>query len=153
MTKEELEKEVEEYLHNNYCCKGSYCGFNTECKEGVRIRCSEFDILKKHLINFAEPREKRIAELEKEVKYYQAREQESGWSRFNELTQAEFNELCDYLNNVYEEDKKLYNKAKESVCKVWERIAIARCGLWEMMFVKMFIQAYKQGKDSEVEYD
>ena len=63
---EELEKEVEEYLHNNYCCKGSYCGFNTECKEGVRIRCSEFDILKKHLINFGESRKERIIELEKE---------------------------------------------------------------------------------------
>ena len=64
---EELEKEVEEYLHNNYCCKGSYCGFNTECKEGVRIRCSEFDILKKHLINFGESRKERIVELEKEL--------------------------------------------------------------------------------------
>lgn len=60
MTKEELKKEVEEYLHKNYCCKGSYCGFNAECKEGIRIRCSEFEILEKHIINFAEPREKQI---------------------------------------------------------------------------------------------
>ena len=64
MTKEELEKEAEEYLHNNYCCKNSYCEFNTECKERVRIRCTEFEILEKHIVNFAESREKRIAELE-----------------------------------------------------------------------------------------
>ena len=64
MNKEELKQEAEEYLHENYCYKGSYCGFNAECKEGVRIRCSEFEILEKHIINFAEPKERRIAELE-----------------------------------------------------------------------------------------
>lgn len=62
MTKEALKQEVEEYLHENYCCKGSYCGFNAECKEGIRIRCSEFEILEKHIINFAELREKQLAQ-------------------------------------------------------------------------------------------
>ena len=62
--KEQIKQEAEEYLHNNYCCKNSYCEFNTECKERVRIRCTEFEILEKHIVNFAESREKRIAELE-----------------------------------------------------------------------------------------
>ena len=176
MTKEELKREAEEWLCNNLhsASEEDFIKAMVDIaeprekllqKKDKKIaelvsKNYKLEYQKENLENKIEHHQevittlqKKIAELEKEVKYYQAREQESGWSRFNELTQAEFNELCDYLNNVYEENKKLYNKAKESVCKVWERIAIARCGLWEMMFVKMFIQAYKQGKDSEVEND
>lgn len=91
----------------------------------------------------------KIEELRKQVKYYQAREQESGWTRFNELSHEEFCELNDFLNVAYEENKDVYEEACESVSKVWDRIAVARCGVWEMMFRRMYIQAYRKGKDSE----
>lgn len=92
----------------------------------------------------------KIEELQRLIEYYQAREQESGWTRFNELSHEEFCELNDFLNVAYEENKDIYEEACESVSKVWDRIAVARCGVWEMMFRRMYIQAYRKGKDSEV---
>lgn len=92
----------------------------------------------------------KIEELQKQIEYYQAREQESGWTRFNELSHEEFCELNDFLNVAYEENEDVYKEACESVSKVWDRIAVARCGVWEMMFRRMYIQAYRKGKDSEV---
>ena len=74
MTKEELEKEVEEYLENNYCRKTDCiktvctCDEIKECKEGIRIRCLDFELRKQLIVDFAEPREKRIAELEEKLK-------------------------------------------------------------------------------------
>ena len=106
-----------------------------------------FEIICKNLSEL----EKENADLKKQIKYYQARERKSGWLRLNELTQNEFDELIDFLNNIYEEDEELYNEAEESVRKVWNRIAIAKCGVWEMMFERMYILAYLKGKDSEVE--
>lgn len=68
MTKEELQKKVEEYLENNYCCKSvCTCDEIKECKEGTRIRCLAFNYRKKLIVDFAEPREKRIAELEAQI--------------------------------------------------------------------------------------
>lgn len=64
MTKEELEKEAEEYLENKHCKNVCTRDEIEECKEGVRIRCTSFDYRKKLIVNFAEPREKRIEELE-----------------------------------------------------------------------------------------
>jgi hypothetical protein len=55
---EKLKQEIEAYLNENFCNKGSYCSFIRECKEGTRIRCSEFEFLEKHLFNFVTPREK-----------------------------------------------------------------------------------------------
>ena len=56
MTKEGLEKEVEEYLQNEHCKNVCGCDEVEECKKGIRI--------KELIVNFSEPREKRIAELE-----------------------------------------------------------------------------------------
>lgn len=92
----------------------------------------------------------KIEELQTQIKYYQAREQESGWLRVNELSHKEFCELDDFLEVAYEENEDIYKEACESVSKVWDRIAVARCGVWEMMFRRMYIQAYRKGKESEV---
>ena len=135
MTEEELEKEVEEYLHNNYCCKGSYCGFNTECKEGVRIRCSEFDILKKHLIDFGESRKERIAELTDELKAdndarkfamamsekveKQLREENAKLKNQLEMSNKVYNDNLDYSHHIEEQ----LTKAKELL----ERLLITSC--------------------------
>ena len=59
MRKEELEKEVVNYLNENFCSKGSYCSFVGECKEGIRIRCARFEFFKNHLVNFSESIEKQ----------------------------------------------------------------------------------------------
>lgn len=64
MTKEELEKEIEEYLENKHCKKVCSCDEIKECGEGIRIRCASFICRKELIVNFAEPREKRIEELE-----------------------------------------------------------------------------------------
>ena len=64
MTKEELEKEAGEYLEKEHCKNVCTCDEIKECKEGVRIRCTSFDYRKELIVNFAEPREKRIEELE-----------------------------------------------------------------------------------------
>ena len=62
----ELEKEVEEYLENNYCTTLCTCYEIGMCKRNVRVRCMSFNHKKKILISFAEPREKRIeAQIEK----------------------------------------------------------------------------------------
>ena len=67
MTKEELEKEVEEYLENEHCENVCTCDEIEECKKGIRIRCMSFNCRKELIVNFAEPREKRIAELEAQI--------------------------------------------------------------------------------------
>ena len=143
MTMDELKQEVKEYLR-----------FQTQLNGGGIFHCNILNLI----LGFAEPKERQIAELRNEiadlknqVKYYQAREQESGWLRVNELSHEEFCELNDFLNVAYEENKDIYKEACESVSKVWDRIAVARCGVWEMMFERMYIQAYRKGKDSEVE--
>lgn len=59
MTKEGLEKEVEEYLENEHCKNVCACDEVEECKKGIRI--------KELIVNFSEPREKRIAELEAQI--------------------------------------------------------------------------------------
>lgn len=136
MTKEELEKEVEEYLHNNYCCKGSYCGFNTECKEGVRIRCSEFDILKKHLINFGESRKERIAELTDElkalresIKDYGAGCYENGLRNGKRKLEAQIERMKCCGNCRFSENDKLNGTfCHREGCFV---VASAKCKLWE----------------------
>ena len=50
-----LKQEIEEYLTKDYCCE-----FKKECKDGVRIRCSEYEAKLYLLLRFAEPREKQI---------------------------------------------------------------------------------------------
>ena len=59
MTKEGLEKEVEEYLENEHCKNVCTCDEVEECKKGIRI--------KELIVNFSEPREKLIAELEAQI--------------------------------------------------------------------------------------
>lgn len=73
MTKEELEKEVEEYLENEHCENVCTCDEIEECKKGIRIRCMSFNCRKELIVNFVEPREEQIAELEKERDKYKAR--------------------------------------------------------------------------------
>lgn len=61
MTKEELKKEAEEYVGSKSCDTDDYsCGFLPSTVEEM-------------LIEFAEPREKRIATLERNVAYYAER--------------------------------------------------------------------------------
>ena len=67
MTKEELEEEAGEWLEKEHCKNVCTCDEIKECKEGVRIRCTSFDYRKELIVNFAEPREKRIAELESQI--------------------------------------------------------------------------------------
>ena len=67
MTKEELEKEAGEYLEKEHCKNVCTCDEIKECKEGVRIRCTSFDYRKELIVNFAEPREKLIEELEAQI--------------------------------------------------------------------------------------
>ena len=59
MTKEELEKEAEEYVKQNYC---EVCIMADDCKCG----CIDCFTVQAYLAG-AEPREKRIAELEAQV--------------------------------------------------------------------------------------
>lgn len=66
MTKEKLKQEIEDYLTKDYCC-----GFKEECKDGVRIRCSEYEAKLYLILRFAEPREKRITILEKRCANYE----------------------------------------------------------------------------------
>ena len=42
MTKEGLEKEVEEYLENEHCKNVCACDEVEECKKGIRIKCMSF---------------------------------------------------------------------------------------------------------------
>jgi hypothetical protein len=58
MTKEELKQEAEEYVKNNYC---ETCVMAEDCEQG----CIDCYTVRAYLAS-AEPREKRIAELEKE---------------------------------------------------------------------------------------
>ena len=60
----ELKQEIEEYLTRDYCCE-----FKKECKDGIRVRCSEYEAKLYLILRFAEPREKQIAELERELDY------------------------------------------------------------------------------------
>ena len=62
MTKEKLKQEIEDYLTKDYCC-----GFKEECKDGVRIRCSEYEAKLYLILRFAEPREKQITRLSKHI--------------------------------------------------------------------------------------
>ena len=59
MTKEELEKEAEEYVKQNYC---EMCVMADDCKCG----CIDCFTVQAYLAG-AEPREKRIAELEAQI--------------------------------------------------------------------------------------
>ena len=59
MTKEELEKEAEEYVKQNYC---EMCVMADDCKCG----CIDCFTVQSYLAS-AEPREKRIAELEAQI--------------------------------------------------------------------------------------
>lgn len=52
MTKEELEKEVEEYLENEHCKNVCACDEVEECKKGIRIKCMSFDCKKELIVNF-----------------------------------------------------------------------------------------------------
>ena len=67
MTKEELEKEVEEYLEKEHCKSVCTCDEIEECKKGIRIKCMSFNCRKELIVNFAEPREKRIKHLEESL--------------------------------------------------------------------------------------
>lgn len=67
MTKEGLEKEVEEYLENEHCKNVCACDEVEECKKGIRIKCMSFYCKKELIVNFSEPREKLIAELEAQI--------------------------------------------------------------------------------------
>ena len=58
----ELKQEIEEYLTRDYCCE-----FKEECKDGIRIRCSEYEAKLYLILRFAEPREKQIEELEAQI--------------------------------------------------------------------------------------
>ena len=53
----ELKQEIEEYLTRDYCCE-----FKKECKDGIRVRCSEYEAKLYLILRF---REERIEELEK----------------------------------------------------------------------------------------
>lgn len=53
-----LKQEIEAYLAKDYCCE-----FKEECKAGTRIRCSAYETKLYLILRFAEPKEKRIAEL------------------------------------------------------------------------------------------
>ena len=59
MTKEELEKEAEEFL------RCTVCGDN--CHDICEEPCHKADGVKKHFLTSVEPREKRIAELEAQL--------------------------------------------------------------------------------------
>ena len=67
MTKEELEKEVEEYLEKEHCKSVCTCDEIEECKKGIRLKCMAFNCRKESIVNFAEPREKHIKHLEKSL--------------------------------------------------------------------------------------
>ena len=56
-----LKQEIEEYLTKDYCCE-----FKKECKDGVRVRCSEYEAKLYLILRFAALKEKRIEELVKE---------------------------------------------------------------------------------------
>ena len=71
MTKEELEKEIKNYIDKN-------------CKQWETDGLTVDDIVRIAVLDFAEPREKRIAELEKE----------------NERIKTKYYELQDTLKNV-----------------------------------------------------
>lgn len=152
MTKEELEKEARINLKRRFGeyfpqLTISYVMGAEQREKQIQIDAEQIRALQKQNGELTN----KVAELEKEVKYYQAREQERGWLRTNELSHEEFCELMDFLNVAYEENTEVYKEACESVSNVWDRIAVARCGVWEMMFERMYIQAYRKGKDSEVE--
>ena len=54
MTKEGLEKEVEEYLENEHCKNVCACDEVEECKKGIRIKCMSFYCKKELIVNFSE---------------------------------------------------------------------------------------------------
>ena len=87
MDKNKLKQEIEEYLAKEYCCE-----FKEECKDGVRIRCSEYEAKLYLILRFAEPKEELIEQLKKE--------------------NAELKSGC---GMCYRKDKDQLNKAKEII--------------------------------------
>ena len=103
MTKEELEKEAEEYLENKHC--KNVCTFNEikECKKGIRVKCMSFNYRKRLIIDFAEPREERISELDKENGILEG--------KLADL-QSEYVELENFHNNEVKELREQIEKMK-----------------------------------------
>lgn len=88
-----LKQEIEEYLAKDYCCE-----FKKECKDGVRVRCSEYEAKLYLILRFAEPREKRIEQLEEE----------------NRQLRNEVEDLTAYCNQI--------GKIKTGVLKLFEHV-------------------------------
>lgn len=79
-----LKQEIEEYLTRDYCCE-----FKQECKDGVRNRCSDYEAKLYLILRFAESREKKIAELEKQIeKMKKERSAEVKQRAINEIVNA-----------------------------------------------------------------
>lgn len=103
MKKEELEKDVEEYLENEHCENVCTHSEIEECKEGIRIRCMSFNCRKELIVNFAEPREKQI---QIDAEQIRALQKQNG-----ELTDK-VRELEDKVNNYLFNYTKLERKYK-----------------------------------------
>ena len=122
MNKEELKQEIEAYLNENFCSKGSYCSFVGECKEGSRIRCSEFEFLAKHLFNFTESREKQIQIDAEQIRTLQKQNGELT-DKVKELTdkvkelEAQIEKVKHYLD--YDIPHDLIN---EATTKIWRML-------------------------------
>ena len=105
MTKEALEKEVRDFLRQQFHLNG-----------GGKVSCN----LEKLLLDFAEPREKRIADFEKKVGVYQTGMFDEIEKRDKKLTEAK--EIIKELMITDQFDEKgineLYDKAEQFLKKV-----------------------------------
>ena len=118
MTKEKFEKEIKNYIDKN-------------CNQWETDGLTVDDIVRIAVLEFAEPREKRIAELEKDNKAYE-KENARLVQQYNDLSKenAELKEKvnildnCDRLGDVITEAyKDQLTKAKELL----ERLLITSC--------------------------
>ena len=106
MTKEELEKEAEEYVKQNYC---EVCIMADDCKCG----CIDCFTVQAYLAG-AEPREKRIAELEAEVKEW--KDKADLWCKTANLKDHNIM-INKELEKENAELKKLKRECETSLCR------------------------------------
>lgn len=129
MNEEKLKQEIEAYLNENFCDKDSYCIFVGECKEGTRMRCSEFELLTEHIFNFVVPREKENAELKEQHKtdliqiqaiLNQRSIQNKKFIKAKELLRFWINDFYDGFNSSirYEERRKALEQSEQFLSEV-----------------------------------
>lgn len=115
MTKEKLKKEAEKYVKQNYC---EMCVLADDCKSG----CVDCFTVRAYVAS-AEPREKRIAELEAQNKNLQEMLQATRETRVN----ADYLKKITNLEAQIEQLVYLHNEDVSTIRLLNERIREMKC--------------------------